>query len=773
MFEQSGPDLFVRHGAQFVRLAVIPFSGLTSSNLIFQNGSVALLDTSANNFLNGTGIADYIDIRKGGDDTVSGGGGNDRIVAESGFSVSDTIDGGSGTDELILSGTISAVLTSATLTSIEKVVFRSGAQSLTFASNTASLIIDAAAQSQADSVNLNGSAMTAGAMSGVLGAGNDTFVGSGLNDSIDGGDGTDQLTGGSGADTLRGGLGSDTLTGGSGSDIFLYGFPSGLRSESSVNIPDIIMDFEGAGATGGDIIDLPAQNLGSTLLIFNQAASTFNYTGPNSGLQNVTGIGDGFVDVYWKFDVLASQIELWVDTNDDGLFSETDLRIRLVPSAGSTTFAFTDLAETFRAWRGTTGPDNVAFNNANNLAYGVAGSDTLSGLGGNDQLYGGAGNDSLDGGLASDQLFGEADNDTLQGGDGNDFLDGGLGSDTLEGGNDADDLRAAYSVNDLATDQNLLNGGAGNDSLFGSAGLDTLNGGTDNDSLNGGANADQLNGEDGNDILNGDSGDDALNGGAGLDTLYGGEGVDTMTGGTGADEFRFESRTPATQSRLSGMDVVTDFQAADGDKLNVYPFGGRAFRVFRGSLAAIDVSTGPTAGLVLPGSDLGTGFSQFWWIPALSGGAPAGGWLVSDSNNNFELNGDDFVVRVGSLANPVTITQADFVATNFLVQAGTPGPDSLTGGAANDTIYGVAGSDTLSGLGGNDQLYGGAGNDSLTAVWRATSFSARRTMTRFRAETGTTSWTAVWALTRWRGATTRMICGRPIASTIWRQTRTC
>ncbi len=187
-----------------------------------------------------------------------------------------------------------------------------------------------------------------------------------------------------------------------------------------------------------------------------------------------------------------------------------------------------------------------------------------------------------------------------------------------------------------------------------------------------------------------------------------------MTGGTGADEFRFESRTPATQSHLSGMDVVTDFQAADGDKLNVYPFGGSSLpAVFRGSLAAIDVSTGPTAGLVLPGSDLGTGFSQFWWIPALSGGAPAGGWLVSDSNNNFQLNGDDFVVRVGSLANPVTITQADFVATNFLVQAGTPGPDSLTGGAANDTIYGVAGSDTLSGLGGNDQLYGGAGNDSL------------------------------------------------------------
>ncbi len=370
------------------------------------------------------------------------------------------------------------------------------------------------------------------------------------------------------------------MTGGTGADEFRFESRT-PATQSRLSGMDVVTDFQ---AADGDKLNVYPIGAPSLPAVFRGSLAAIDVsTGPTAGLVLPgSDLGTGFSQFWW-IPALSGGAPAggWLvsDSNNNFELNGDDFVVRVGSLANPVTITQADFVATnFVVQEGTPGPDSLTGGGGQRHDLRRCGFGHVVWSWRNDQLYGGAGNDSLDGGLASDQLFGDADNDTLQGGDGNDFLDGGLGSDTLEGGNDADDLRAAYSVNDLATDQNLLNGGAGNDSLFGSAGLDTLNGGTDNDSLNGGANADQLNGEDGNDILNGDSGDDALNGGAGLDTLYGGEGVDTMTGGTGADEFRFESRTPATQSRLSGMDVVTDFQAADGDKLNVYPFGGRAFR---------------------------------------------------------------------------------------------------------------------------------------------------------------------------------------------------
>lgn len=40
---------------------------------------------------------------------------------------------------------------------------------------------------------------------------------------------------------------------------------------------------------------------------------------------------------------------------------------------------------------------------------------------------------------------------------------------------------------------------------------------------------------------------------------------------------------------------------------------------------------------------------------------------------------------------------------------GTPGNDTLNGGAANDQIYGYGGDDVLSGAAGNDTVSGGIG----------------------------------------------------------------
>ena len=69
--------------------------------------------------------------------------------------------------------------------------------------------------------------------------------------------GNDTIDGGLGNDILDGGLGYDVLTGGAGNDTFRYG--SALaESGNGLSIRDVITDFQGAGAAGGDVIDLGA-----------------------------------------------------------------------------------------------------------------------------------------------------------------------------------------------------------------------------------------------------------------------------------------------------------------------------------------------------------------------------------------------------------------------------------------------------------------------------------------------------------------------------------
>ena len=63
-------------------------------------------------------------------------------------------------------------------------------------------------------------------------------------------------------------------------------------------------------------------------------------------------------------------------------------------------------------------------------------------------------------------------------------------------------------------------------------------------------------------FLFGGPADDVLTGGYGNDTLYGDGGNDTLTGGPGADTFVFTSTD-------DGMDVITDFNPAEGDVIDL------------------------------------------------------------------------------------------------------------------------------------------------------------------------------------------------------------
>jgi VCBS repeat-containing protein len=98
-----------------------------------------------------------------------------------------------------------------------------------------------------------------------------------------------------------------------------------------------------------------------------------------------------------------------------------------------------------------------------------------------------------------------------------------------------------------------------------------------NDQLAGDENATVNNliyGHAGDDTLRGDAGDDSLYGGSGADKLMGNEGLDTLTGGDGADHFIFEGTA-------EGIDTITDFNSAQGDRILVSPsFGATAVTEF-------------------------------------------------------------------------------------------------------------------------------------------------------------------------------------------------
>lgn len=176
----------------------------------------------------------------------------------------------------------------------------------------------------------------------------------------------------------------------------------------------------------------------------------------------------------------------------------------------------------------TPGGNQVTGDMQDNLIAPSGGADTVSAGGGNDTVLGGA------------------SDDVLQGNVGNDSIAAGGGSDLVYGGQSED----------------FVNGNTGDDRLYGDKGEDTLHGGQGADFVQGGQGNDYVSGDLGDDVLLGGQGDDQVLGGAGNDYLSGDLGDDTLTGGAGADIFHFGG---------AGLDLVTDFNQAEGDRVLLDP----------------------------------------------------------------------------------------------------------------------------------------------------------------------------------------------------------
>jgi len=152
--------------------------------------------------------------------------------------------------------------------------------------------------------------------------------------------------------------------------------------------------------------------------------------------------------------------------------------------------------------------------------------------------------------------------DQVTGGLSNDFVQGNAGADTLTGGGSSDVVLGGR-------DNDLVQGNAGADTVYGDLGDDIAHGGMDGDLVQGNAGADAVFGDLGNDTVHGGQGDDMVSGGGGDDFVSGDLGNDTMSGGDGADTFQFFSG--------AGRDLVTDFDATEGDRLFVS--GGAGYTV--------------------------------------------------------------------------------------------------------------------------------------------------------------------------------------------------
>ena len=405
---------------------------------------------------------------------------------------------------------------------------------------------------------------------------------------------------------------------------------------------------------------------------------------------------------------------------------------------------------------GSPGADIIDGLAGNDGIWGRQGNDTLIGGDGDDRLYGEIGDDTLIGGTGSDTLEGGDGNDLILGGAGRDTINlsgggndvvvytaasesSGPNSDIIENfhatahirfegmvgitydpaytltnisANPPGDLPGCLSLIDTLGPDNQLyfftadghgflyvKGGAYSGTLVQLSGINvapTADQILMANIVTGTMAADSLVGTAGTDIISGLAGNDSLNGAAGNDVLMGNEGADTLTGGSGADTFQYAIHMEST---TAAMDVITDFNATEGDSINVasamgMAYGGTAY-------GSVQATVADTVTAIL--ADNATADQVVYFT--LGGN----GYLVFHGvDSHVPANG--LVIRLDG----VTTAPPRSAIFGMMTQAGTSGADLLVGTADADFIGGGGGADVIRGGDGADTLVGGAGGDILT-----------------------------------------------------------
>jgi Ca2+-binding RTX toxin-like protein len=417
------------------------------------------------------------------------------------------------------------------------------------------------------------------------GSGADTIyaIGQGTN-FIYGEGGDDTLVGGSGTNYLDGGLGADTLNGWFSANTFAS------YADATVGVTvNLLSPWLNTGDALGDVYLDIHKVLGSAFADNLTADNSGDTIDGGAGNDTITG-GTGTDHLYGQAGNDTLIAGAGTSYLDGGAGADT-----LIGSAGHASYAsYSDAttgvtANLLNPGVNTGDAAGDSYTNIHDL-LGSAYADILTADNSTDTIDGGAGDDTITGGTGTDHLYGQAGNDTLIAGPGTSYLDGGAGADTLIG-SAGHASYASYSDATTGVTANLLNpsvntGDAAGDSY------------TNIHDLLGSAYADVLIGDNSGGTLNGGVGNDTIVGGAGNDMIVGGPGADLLTGGGGANTFVYNAPS-------EGGDTITDFSAAQGDKISVSHTG------FGGGLV---VGTLSSAEFALDAPTASTG--QFIWIGA-------------------------------------------------------------------------------------------------------------------------------------------------------------
>jgi Ca2+-binding RTX toxin-like protein len=357
--------------------------------------------------------------------------------------------------------------------------------------------------------------------------------------------------------------------------------------------------------------------------------------------------------------------------------------------------------------------------------------DTIIGF---ENAIGGTGADIIRGGVGANILVGAEGNDTIEGRAGDDTLDGGAGVDRLVGGLDDD----TYILDDTP------------DVVFEAAanqGIDTIL--TTRATLVMAANVENLVATNaiahsfiGNGLANaitGNANADTLNGGIGDDTLDGGAGIDSLVGGLDDDTYILDDTLDIVFEAAAnqGIDTILTTRATLVMASNVenllatnaiaHSFTGNGLANAITGNAGADTLNGGSGS----GNDTLDGGAG---IDSLVGGAGADQYILTAGDVVFEAPNQGL--------DTVFVTEGTAYTLGANLEALVLVGAALTTGAGNglaNTIIGNDAANLLQGLGGDDVLDGGIGNDTLVGGLNGDSMTGGDGADRFRFTTANDS----------------------------------
>ena len=673
----------------------------TVPNIINLTGSgmadILAGDSRDNTIMGGGGNDKLYGGPGGGDDMLHGDGGNDTLYGGRGVDIlrggmgNDTLVGGAHGDEVYGEGGSDMVYADKDDTVLDGGEDANGMDmdTLSFEKlvdmNVGKSITEPFTLGNRDDTNDIPSGVDAVGFERVIGTDEDDFITGATNiaEEIEGGDGGDTLVGGDGV--------GDTVSYESSDRRVRVDLADGTTGSASGGhaTGDSISGFENIkGSAHGDVLTAlngTAGVVGSTLWGLGGDDSLTGGAG-NDTLEGGDGGDelDGGVTVTTAGDANGQANTLSYADSDAGV------TVNLVTASASGGHADGDDIETYEFGTGDDEIDAATFVNVTGSKH----------------------NDRLTGDGFANHLSGGAGDDTLRGGDGADVLVGGAGADNMDGGTSSD----PGTIDDTSDDTPHEDWAAYRSAMAGVTVNLNTGSGTRGDA-------------EGDSIKN----IELIWGSKHADTFVASEGVDIIHGDGGSDTVSYEASKhgvtvalPTTDdtdqwtARAEGTPVVPAMfnEAADTEVAGWMP-GGTAERpaVVQAEddsnaniksyaegdiLASIENITGSRQGDVITGDGVPNDIKGGGGHDILSGG-------VGDD----KLHGGDGNDVIG--ARPTAVDRNDDSDDTDPGEAVVTdeGNDMMYGDAGNDTINGGAGDDIINGGAGDDDLQGGAGIDTF------------------------------------------------------------